>query len=66
MKPIWYFVGLILVAMGIIVLLAGVMIYYNPPAQTTVLADTRPNLWWGGVMVVFGGVFVVKNHKVRL
>lgn len=65
MKSIWYFVGLILVVMGLIVLLAGFMLYFNPPAKITVLASTHPNFWWGGIMVAFGGLFILKNKKVR-
>lgn len=65
MKPIWYFVGVILVVMGIIVLLAGFMLYLNPPAKATVLASTNPNFWWGGLMVASGGLFILTNYRVR-
>ncbi len=27
-------------------------------APATVLAETRPAIWWGAIMVVFGGIFL--------
>lgn len=66
MKPIWYFVGLILAAMGGIILLAGLYLMFNPPENPTVLAETHPNLWWGSIMVIAGAVFILKNRKVVL
>ncbi|MCX7985110.1 MAG: hypothetical protein N3A63_09445 [Bacteroidetes bacterium] len=61
-KPIWYFVGLILVIMGGIIFVTGIYLFFRPTLTTTVLAETHPNLWWGGVMILFG---VVMLWKVR-
>ncbi|HEX2867784.1 MAG TPA: hypothetical protein VHO03_12120 [Ignavibacteriales bacterium] len=66
MKPIWFFVGLILLIMGIAVLLEGVYLFYNPPLRQTVLAGTHPNFWWGSIMIASGGAFVLKNHKAKM
>jgi hypothetical protein len=63
MKPIWYFVGLILLAVGAIVLLSGIYLLVNPPEIKTVLYDTHPNLWWGIIMLIFGAIMYVKNRK---
>ena len=63
MKPIWYFVGLILSVMGGLIFLSGLYQLINPPAATTVLAETHPNLWWGALMVAFGGVMYLKTRK---
>ena len=60
--PIWFFVGLVLLAYGLIVLVAGAL---AGPAQT-VLAHkfpdswmvAHPGLWWGALMTVAGGVFL--------
>jgi hypothetical protein len=66
MKPIWYFVGLILSAMGIIILLSGIYQLLVPPAATTVLADIHPNIWWGALMTVFGaGMYFSSRKKSR-
>jgi FtsH-binding integral membrane protein len=63
MKPIWYFVGLILLVIGGLVFLSGLYQLINPPTATTVLAELHPNLWWGVIMIVFGGVMYLKTRK---
>lgn len=52
--PIWFFVGLILAVYGVLVVISG-LVY---PTASTVLANTRPALWWGGVMVAAGALFL--------
>jgi hypothetical protein len=63
MKPIWYFVGLMLLVMGGLVLLAGLIELVSPSARQTVLAETHPGIWWGAVMVAGGLIFYLKNRK---
>jgi len=63
-KPIWYFAGLLLMAMGTVIILTGVYLVIYPPVKTTVLANTHPNLWWGGIMVVAGILLYFKNKNV--
>ena len=62
MKTIWYFVGLMLSVIGLLLVIAGVYYWYNPSESTTVLQELHPNLWWGGIMLVFG-VFLVWLNK---
>ncbi len=66
MKPIWYFVGLILLVMGGIIFLTGIYLLINPSLRETVLSSIHPNIWWGAVMVAFGGImfFKTKNKTV--
>jgi hypothetical protein len=63
MKSIWYLVGLLLMAMGALVLAGGVGDLLSPPRHPTVLAHLRPNLWWGGVMIVAGALFFLTHRK---
>ncbi len=63
MKPIWYFVGLLLLCMGAIITLTGIYQVFNPPAQKTVLAHLHPSLWWGGIMATAGLIFLVVNKN---
>jgi len=65
MKPIWWFVGLMLLAMGAVVLAAGLYLLAYPPAHTTVLARLRPNLWWGAVMMLAGAIFVFTHRASK-
>jgi hypothetical protein len=62
MKPIWYFVGLVLLSMGAVVLLAGIYGLATGAKHTTVLARLHPDVWWGAVMVASGAVFFFKNR----
>ena len=62
MKPIWYFVGLVLLSMGGLILLAGLYGLARGFQHTTVLARLRPDVWWGAVMVAAGAIFFVKNR----
>ncbi len=63
MKSIWYFVGLMLLVMGGLVLIAGLIELISPSGRKTVLAEYHPGIWWGAVMVGSGILFYVKNRK---
>ncbi len=63
MKSIWYFVGLMLLVMGGLVLLAGLIELFSPSARQTVLADIHPGIWWGAVMIFVGAIFFVRNRR---
>ncbi|HUI64680.1 MAG TPA: hypothetical protein VL126_07555 [Bacteroidota bacterium] len=63
MKPIWYFVGLFLTITGTIVTASGLYDLVNPPAQKTVLAEIYPGIWWGGIVLVCGILFLLFNRK---
>ena len=66
MKTIWYLVGLVLVAMGLVVLIAGIYFLIEPESVHTVLADLYPNVWWGGIMVTAGVIFVLTNRRATV
>jgi divalent metal cation (Fe/Co/Zn/Cd) transporter len=63
MKPIWYFVGLILLIMGGLILLSGIYHLISPPEAKTVLADLHPDIWWGALMIIFGGTLYLKTRR---
>ena len=66
MKSIWYFVGLILSSMGIVILLSGLYQLIVPPTATTVLTSIHPNIWWGALMTVFGaGMYFTANKQSK-
>jgi hypothetical protein len=66
MKPIWYFVGLILFIIGIIVLLTGLYMFLSQTETKSVLGELYPNIWWGALMVVVGFIFIIKNKNVTV
>jgi divalent metal cation (Fe/Co/Zn/Cd) transporter len=63
LKSIWYFVGLILMAMGLVIFATGLHAIFTHQQIHTVLANLHPDLWWGGLMVVVGAVFFLLNRK---
>jgi len=56
MIPVWFFVGVILLIYGLIILGTGIFEFSTPPP--TVLADKHPAVWWGGLLTVIGGTYV--------
>jgi len=56
MIPVWFFVGVILLIYGVIILGAGIYEFSTPPS--TVLANTHPAVWWGALLTVIGRVYV--------
>ena len=66
MKPIWYFVGLVLLIMGAVILATGIYDLWARVPSKTVLAHLHPNIWWGAIMVVAGLVFILVNKNVTI
>lgn len=66
MKPIWFFVGLILLFMGLIIFISGLYYLFNPSESNTVLTHLHPDVWWGGLMVVAGIIFIWTNRNVTV
>jgi hypothetical protein len=54
--PVWFFVGVILLIYGVLILGAGIYQLSHPPS--TVLANLHPALWWGVLLIILGGVYV--------
>ena len=63
LKPIWFFVGLVLVSMGLVVLIAGIAQYAGGAPPSTALGHLHPAIWWGALMVAVGAVFVAGNWR---
>lgn len=66
MKPIWYFVGLILLLMGSIIFITGLYTLYNPESTQKVLSGTHPDIWWGALMAAIGLIYVLFNRKKKI
>jgi hypothetical protein len=63
MKSIWYFVGLMLLAMGAVVFVSGVYYYFFPDQSATVLKELHPDIWWGAVIIIAGAIFFLGSIK---
>jgi hypothetical protein len=56
MIPVWFFVGVILLIYGALILATGIYEFSHP--TTTVLANLHPAIWWGALLLVIGGIYV--------
>jgi len=66
MKPIWYFVGLMLTAMGAVVLVTGLIDYLGSRTTNTVLSELHPAIWWGAIIVIAGLILFLTNRKSKV
>jgi hypothetical protein len=55
--PVWFFVGILLLTYGILILGSGLAEWSHPP--DTVLAELHAPVWWGGLLIVLGGIYCV-------
>jgi len=53
--PVWFFVGLLLLIYGCLILATGLAEWSNPPQ--TIRAELHAPVWWGGLLVALGGVY---------
>ena len=66
MKPIWFFVGLMLTIIGTLIMASSLYDYFNHGQTRTVLAHLHPGMWWSAVIIVAGIVFVrIKESTSR-
>jgi hypothetical protein len=55
--PVWFFVGVMLLAYGILILASGLSEWSNPPH--TVLAELHAPVWWGALLTTIGAAYVL-------
>jgi len=60
MLSIWFFIGLLLLAYGILILGAGLYEIASPPAHPTVLAELHAGVWWGVLLILMGLFYSVR------
>ncbi len=60
MLSIWFFVGLMLTVLGLIITITGINYIFNPQSRT-VLAHLNPNLWWGIIIFISGLAFLIPS-----
>ena len=65
MISIWFFIGLLLLAYGILILGAGIYDLGNPPEHPVVLANLHAGIWWGGLLIVLGLIYTLKFKPGR-
>jgi hypothetical protein len=58
MISIWFFIGLLLLAYGILILGTGVSEWSSPPP--VVHAELHAAVWWGALMTILGVLYSVR------
>ena len=53
--PVWFFVGVLLLIYGVIILATGLAEWSHPP--DTVLAELHAPVWWGGLLIALGSIY---------
>jgi hypothetical protein len=57
---IWFFIGLLVFAYGIVITAAGIYEVFVPPAHPVVLASLHAGVWWGALMLILGGFYIYR------
>lgn len=58
MVSIWFFIGVLLLAYGVLILGAGLYGLSHPPA--VVLADLHAGIWWGVLLIIMGAFYTFR------
>ena len=61
MRNIWFFVGWILLLIGIVELTAGIYNLYFPSDANIKLINLHANIWWGVLIIIAGIIYLFKN-----
>lgn len=61
--PIWFFVGLILIVNGLLVM--GAAVWAEMPPHVVRVTETAPGLWWGALLGLSGLAFLVAGLRGR-
>ena len=65
MLSIWFFIGVLLLAYGILILGAGIYEYISPPEHPLVLAELHAGIWWGGLLIAMGLFYSLRFRPGR-
>lgn len=54
---IWFFIGILLFAYGILITGVGVYEIFVPPVHKVVLQNLHANAWWGILLLIMGSFY---------
>jgi len=61
--PVWFFVGVMFLVYGVLILASGLSEWANPPA--TVLSNLHAPVWWGALLTVLGAFYCYHFRPAR-
>ncbi|HEY6988086.1 MAG TPA: hypothetical protein VH369_06875 [Bryobacteraceae bacterium] len=62
---IWFFIGALLTAYGVLILGAGLYELASPPQFPAVLANLHSSIWWGAVLLILGLIYFIRFYPKR-
>ena len=62
---IWFFIGVLLTAYGILIAGAGIYDKAHPAAHPVVLAQLNMGIWWGLLLLVIGVVYFFRFYPKK-
>jgi hypothetical protein len=62
---IWFFIGVLLTAYGVLILGSGLWELVSPPATHTVLENLHTPIWWGAFLLLIGLVYFIKFYPKK-
>ena len=65
MLSIWFFIGILLLIYGILILGSGIYELANPPEHPVVLAELHAGIWWGALLTILGLIYSLKFKPRR-
>jgi hypothetical protein len=62
---IWFFIGVLLTAYGVLILGSGLWELVSPPVTHTVLSNLHTPIWWGAILLLIGLVYFIKFYPKK-
>ncbi len=62
---IWFFIGVLLLVYGVLILGAGIWDLFYPSRTPVAMSHLHAGIWWGALLVVIGGIYSVKFFPGR-
>jgi hypothetical protein len=62
---IWFFIGVLLLAYGVLIFASGIYSIYVPPEHPVVLQSLHAPVWWGVFLALLGGFYTVRFFPKR-
>jgi len=59
--PVWFFVGVLFLIYGLLILVSGLLEWSRPP-EGVELANLHAPVWWGALLIVLGVVYCTKYY----
>ena len=60
MISIWYFIGILLLFYGVVILGQGLYELGTPPVHPVVKAELHIGIWWGILLLVAGAFYTLR------